>query len=1426
MEKNQFREIFEKTYFPDSWKLILNELFPQRDFYKVALEEKDLPEAKFNEVNNISRFGEFNLQDTARIVFYEVELKEGKNIARNRVELRNLLHQEVIPGDVDAIIVVYFSKAISEWRVSLISKSRYWDTEMNEIKAETHPKRYTYVFGPNQTVETAIEQFFWLQNNLIHNENLDFIVRAFSVEKISKEFFDQYFKHFKIFEQYVVDSEYFAHFKQLSSGSSDNERKEDAERLVRNFIKKLLGRIVFLYFLQKKGWLGVPKDKDYGNGEKDFISELYNGYPHQLDFYEKVLVQLFFKTLNQQRTDDLFTLPGITIDGITETKVPFLNGGLFDKDPFEPVKIRFKKEMWDALFSFFGQYNFTIDENIPDDQDIGIDPEMLGLIFENLLEDNRNKGTYYTPKEVVHFMCKESLCLFISQKLEGKATDTELKQITDFIKFNNIGIPAAAEKYAGEIEKHLSNIKICDPAIGSGAFPMGMVFEILRVKKELRPFSVKSRSFSFNYRDEKLNIIKNSIYGVDIDSGAVDIARLRFWLSLIVDEEDPGPLPNLDYKIMQGDSLKEFFEDIPLDNLLSEKVTVYSAHQQLSLADVFSGPQKEIEFTTDEKVQLKELVDQYFDKTDFKVKTSIHREIDSRIIQHIEKNIELVKLQLERQIGELKANLKLSNERLKLKDALKYYRGSRKFKTYLKQKEKLVKAEKELSRKRERLLDLEQNPEKPYFLWNVFFGDVISARKGFDIVIGNPPYGVKVEDEVRDLYKVGSKDSYGVFMALAFQKLLKPDGILCYIVSDTWLTITSHYKLREQVLNKTLRKIIRLHQDCFKATVNSCIFTLINTPFLKEHSKEVIAADLTNISTRKQVPEFREKIFNLELHIGESTPIYAVYTYSQDLLFINSNKPVIFGSPKLFQLMNDTTCNKTLKRIGEGDNSKEVEVRSIEFNGKRIELIRFGDIADVKQGLATGDNEYYLYQNSEARGNYKDINEYKGFLLTESDLEKIQNNVKLRLEVIEKGIHKTKDEADFKIERYFNGRYIIPFDKGGESDTDEGWLPNYFVPTHFYIDWSCEAIERLKEYKIAERIRNRNENKKILPHYEEIPAAVIRNKDTYFTKGITFSPTGIYSPTFRIGTASVYGNKGSTIFPRLEKLDIREILGKLTSKLLRFQIKNFISHTVEAGEIVIFSSAYIIGSYQELVNLVNNVIENQRQNAFYNYFENEQKEIDKLVYQLYGLNKEDINEVETWFARRYPKLAKYADIKEPVKAIAESRETEEEKWLSIINQGENKKVEFKSTLRFCLNQKSPQAYVEHSAIKNIAAFLNTEGGTLLIGVEDNGNIIGLDNDFNTFKGTNKKDEFLKHFDNLTQKYFGNHLPNHFDIEFPVVKGKTIGAIHVKEQATEPVILKNPEKNNKEEFYVRRHASAVTLTMFEFLNYAKEHWKLN
>lgn len=162
---------------------------------------------------------------------------------------------------------------------------------------------------------------------------------------------------------------------------------------------------------------------------------------------------------------------------------------------------------------------------------------------------------------------------------------------------------------------------------------------------------------------------------------------------------------------------------------------------------------------------------------------------------------------------------------------------------------------------------------------------------------------------------------------------------------------------------------------------------------------------------------------------------------------------------------------------------------------------------------------------------------------------------------------------------------------------------------------------------------------------------------------------------------------------------------------------------------------------------------------------------------------------------------------------------------SIIKDGENRLVEFKSSLRFCLKSKKPEKHIEFSVIKNIAAFLNTNGGKVIIGVSDDNEILGLEEtDFFTFKENNKVDAFLKHLDNLIAKYFGNEYSRNFNVNFKRIDNKTIAILDITSNVQRPIIVKNLEKNNKEEFYIRRNASAIALTMNEFYSYSKERWE--
>ena len=491
------------------------------------------------------------------IAFFDVTVDNNVNVERARVNI-----QQVIRSIVDHhshILIVFHYEDVKDkpWRFSYAYKQ-------GSIANTTSAKRFTYVFGREFRGRTAAERFEIFKKSDHSNKALE---EAFSVEALSDEFFDIYRAYYATFVEYITGEKYSDEKKLKNIMNGWNWRTKDTSdqfsttfnrdaKATRDYIKKMFGRIVFLYFLQRKGWL---YDNE-GRSDAQYMKHLFdNAGALQDTFLDDVLEILFFYVLNTkpgQRVaeaetahKDVTILPGWD-------KIPFLNGGLFEQDDIDPKKCTFPAEYFREFFNFLNSYNFTIDENDQEDAEIGIDPEMLGRIFENLLEDNKDKGAFYTPKPIVDYMCRESIIAYLQDDLY-RPEGNEL--IRKFIETLNIDL--LNEEQRIEIEKKLLKVKICDPAIGSGAFPIGLVNLLSKIFIVLRTYSTIDQAKMKRY------IMQQSIYGVDIEKGAVDIARLRFWLAMVVDETEPQPLPNLHFKIMQGNSLLESYKGKDLSAL-------------------------------------------------------------------------------------------------------------------------------------------------------------------------------------------------------------------------------------------------------------------------------------------------------------------------------------------------------------------------------------------------------------------------------------------------------------------------------------------------------------------------------------------------------------------------------------------------------------------------------------------------------------------------------------------------------------------------------------------------------------------------------------------------------------------------------------------------------------------------------------------
>lgn len=600
-----YKEVIESKYNRENWQILLHDIFGSKiKFWNTP-----------STVQTNSQFarkalwlGTITLSDEQTIAVYEVELSDNVDIERNRRGIRDMLLSSWRNNGNAGAFMFCYRKYESVLRFSYVSESWTFGEDGTYKKESTDTKRFTYLLGEGHRSRTAIQQFEKLRDSSLSLKDL---TKAFSVDAVS----DMFFKGYK---QQYEDIIYYVTGKRMVKVSNKWEERQEGEpnafimqqfakfpnpeKAVRDYVKKLMGRLVFLQFLQKKGWLGVPVNASWGEGDSEFIQNLFAECEEKDHFIDNELESLF-NDLNSEEQKEL-----------TKYRTPYLNGGLFERDASDETEFPLPAKYMQSLLDFFASYNFTIDENDPDDAEVGVDPEMLGRIFENLLEDNKDKGAFYTPKEIVSYMCRESLIAYLQTDIEDEATKEAIRQ---FVMTHDVAMLGTDDKFRQQIDEALKDVKICDPAIGSGAFPMGLLKELFQCRTALEGIEQNKAA------EIKKHIIQQNIYGVDIEHGAVDIARLRFWLSLIVDEETPQALPNLDFKIMQGNSLLEQYKGIDLSTMTEKK---YDKSEGLSFFDNMVDVYRE---------ELRDMLAKYYNCTDHKEK----KELRTNIINNVKKQL-------------------------------------------------------------------------------------------------------------------------------------------------------------------------------------------------------------------------------------------------------------------------------------------------------------------------------------------------------------------------------------------------------------------------------------------------------------------------------------------------------------------------------------------------------------------------------------------------------------------------------------------------------------------------------------------------------------------------------------------------------------------------------------------------------------------
>jgi hypothetical protein len=533
MSPKEIQSSLQLPYLRDRWLELLRALLPQTE---VFLKPRSL-DAGAKEIKSAIHIANIELADGKTVAVLEIEVSGRVDIERNRVGLRNRASQFIDQDKAHAVIGLFVDEDSddADYRFSFVARSSELSDDGQLSRKETEKRRYTYELGRGKRCRTAAERLHLLSKSG-KTANLASFVDAFKVEPLFDEFFRDYRRVFENVKDAIRPS--------FSPAPEDKDKEP-----LQMFTQRLFNRLMFLAFIERKGWLKMGRRTDY-------LSALWESRASgpQANFYLDHLVPLFFEGLNQPDRQPDHTAPRFG-------SVPYLNGGLFEKADLgydDNTSIRIPDEALasildasdsdDSKHGLFTRYNFTVSESTPLDIEVAVDPEMLGKVFEELVTERNESGSFYTPKPIVSFMCREALVGYLA----SRCAKEDRRAIEAFVHEHT----ADQLRDPEAILSALKSVTVCDLACGSGAYLLGMLHELMDLRMCL--FASNQKLDSGTAHSRKLEIIEKNLYGVDKDGFAVGIARLRLWLSLAVEYDGSTPppaLPNLDFKIEQGDSL-------------------------------------------------------------------------------------------------------------------------------------------------------------------------------------------------------------------------------------------------------------------------------------------------------------------------------------------------------------------------------------------------------------------------------------------------------------------------------------------------------------------------------------------------------------------------------------------------------------------------------------------------------------------------------------------------------------------------------------------------------------------------------------------------------------------------------------------------------------------------------------------------------
>ncbi len=800
--------------------------------------------------------------------------------------------------------------------------------------------------------------------------------KAFEIKSVTDQFYDELKKVFNEVQQFV-------------SGILEEEK--------RAFTQLIINRLLFLKFLERKGWLFV-NETDTISERHQYLSRQRQRWGEQ-NQWDQFFYHLFFKGLNRISVAGTYELTDAISDMIGH--VPYLNGGLFEKSKtWNDKAVKVDNRLFDIIFErLLNRYNFTIQENTPFDVEVALNPDLLGYAYEELIAERHGQGAFYTHPVEVELMCKESLKTYLEEH-----TNIDREAIARLIDIPNSD--KLSEEEALTIYKILYHVKILDLAIGSGAYPVRMMQILVGIYEKLAD-KLSSGSFGMVFGSKlnsapskyqlKLTIIENNLYGADIDQFAVEIAKLRFWLSLVVDFDQPvntpndldkiPALPNLDFKLRIGDSLVATPGKVTVTTrrqTRESKILNLDTHFNIETLDAFYD---------DHVKELKALKDTYFNFE------QVRKERPEMLCQS--------KDDLRKQIADIEDNLaKAIGFSLQKKHA----------------------------------------EEINHILWQIHFAEIFSRQQqGFDIIIANPPYlrqekinelfdnfkmGITKDDLVKayeELYadqdlKINKQSDLYVYFYLRGVNLLKDKGVLCFICSNSWLDVGYGKGLQEFLLRNTRVKSVfdSAKRSFEKADVN----TTINV-FIKDKSVSTTVTDKKKKTERIEITaDHIARFVNFRKSFEESATSQNLQNlYKTDSIVSNDDYRVYPIKQKDLWQNGLEIDEDTGETSYEGDKwgGKYLRAPDIFFTilekGKD-KLVRLGDIAEIHG---------YIHDNN-VKPHFSKVK----IVLSSQSINKIlildtDNNVVLD------GVNPNGNSRlipDLVVGRTFNERFIVNYNKG------------------------------------------------------------------------------------------------------------------------------------------------------------------------------------------------------------------------------------------------------------------------------------------------------------------------------------------------------------------------------------------------------------